>query len=458
MKPYTYSTRPVLDEVIGLLLLAAVACFTLAQALPLLSVRMQLGFRLLSWNVPLHDETQVIAIPGAIRALFEQQEWFLGSVLLACSFVLPSLKIAAGFHTWFKVVQNDGSGASLGVLTAIGRWGFADVLVVALTVVVLKLRCVQTVVLAGTYAFGASSILASTATALLKYRSRPNLGRPTASPSHSLGVLLLLCLVAAPFSGCRRETPEMFTIFPKPPGLAPGAPVVWDGQEVGKVSHLETTHAGVRVAWNVERQFQQRIRNDIEVSVARFRNLQLGFQPHLRLIGGHNLNSGLIKAGDQIPLAADNSTRYTLPGNSWNFYIMISIVAVIGGITIWRLLRSLIISAAVVVVLILGLWMAFDSSKPLPPSPSSDARTQLVDQARSLLNTPEARNFATGVREQVEGLARQAVEEGRKEFSASSDDALNALSEWLDAASARLKTGTQKPTPNERAQSRSGSK
>lgn len=119
-----------------------------------------------------------ISILSAARELFVGQEYFLAAIIVVFSVVFPFMKILVAYGLWRHVSFNPARHQrAVTVLDAIGRWSVADVLVVALLVVIAKSTALADAAVGeGLYAFTAGVVL----TSLMVYRIKKAVARETA--------------------------------------------------------------------------------------------------------------------------------------------------------------------------------------------------------------------------------------------------------------------------------------
>lgn len=121
-----------------------------------------------------------VSILSATRELFTGQEYFLAAIIVVFSVIFPFVKILVAYGLWrnlsFDPVRHK---RAITVLDALGRWSVADVLVVALLVVIAKSTALADAAVGdGLYAFTAGVVL----TSLMVYRIKKAVARGTAAP------------------------------------------------------------------------------------------------------------------------------------------------------------------------------------------------------------------------------------------------------------------------------------
>lgn len=143
------------------LLLAALGLLVPGVFLPLVTVEKLLFF------------TDQVSLYDGIMGLYENQEYFLASVLLAFSMVFPLAKILIGLAAALRPGKATPPAKLLGLLAWLGKWSMLDVFIVGLLVVSIKSNYLAD---AGTepglYFFTASIVLSLAATHRLLKQGR----------------------------------------------------------------------------------------------------------------------------------------------------------------------------------------------------------------------------------------------------------------------------------------------
>lgn len=80
-----------------------------------------------------------ISIVGSIASLWRSNEYFIATIIVIFSILLPVMKIVLADYVWrgcsFLRAEQ---GRSIGILELVGRWSMLDVLIIALIIVSLK--------------------------------------------------------------------------------------------------------------------------------------------------------------------------------------------------------------------------------------------------------------------------------------------------------------------------------
>ena len=130
-------------------------------------------------SLPLFHVTQMVFWKGSysvitsIQELFKQKEYFLGGIILLFSVVFPITKLLSLFVLWTAKLSDPKRLAGLRWLEFLGKWSMLDVLILALTIVAVKLKSLATVrPQEGVYVFSVAILLSMIATMQIEYLSR----------------------------------------------------------------------------------------------------------------------------------------------------------------------------------------------------------------------------------------------------------------------------------------------
>jgi paraquat-inducible protein A len=117
------------------------------------------------------DELSLVAV---VRVLWREQEFFLSLVVLVFSLVFPTLKLAVACALWrFAAVRGAHFSRLLSLVEILGKWSLADVMIVALAIVVIKSSGLMNATIGiGIYPFVASILLTAAAVARMKHLAR----------------------------------------------------------------------------------------------------------------------------------------------------------------------------------------------------------------------------------------------------------------------------------------------
>ncbi len=140
-------------DIVFLILASAVLLF-IGLHLPVLTVRKL-------W------ERNTFSILSGIANLWNERYYFLAVVIFFFSIVFPIVKLTTLFATWFLKLTDSQRNWILYCLSILGKWSMLDVFVTAIIIVTVKLGALATAKAEkGIYYFGASILLAMTATVL----------------------------------------------------------------------------------------------------------------------------------------------------------------------------------------------------------------------------------------------------------------------------------------------------
>jgi len=115
-----------------------------------------------------------LSLVGIVHILWDEEEFFLSLVVLVFSLVFPALKLAVAYALWrFVAVSTPHFGRVLSLVEFLGKWSLADVLIVALAIVVIKgSGLVNASIGVGIYPFAASIVLTGAVVARVKHLAR----------------------------------------------------------------------------------------------------------------------------------------------------------------------------------------------------------------------------------------------------------------------------------------------
>ena len=112
---------------------------------------------------------------------------------------------------------------------------------------------------------------------------------------------ILLCypLLAALLSGCGDK--ECYVMSQDAKGIVPKAPIVWQDAYVGTVSSVETEDGWTKVALDLKKPFDERIRAGVSARIVN--DASISPKPFVLLIGGRDAAMPVLADGAQIPEA-----------------------------------------------------------------------------------------------------------------------------------------------------------
>lgn len=135
----------------------------------------------LGLNLPLFHVTQMVfwrsdySVLTGVVDLARQKEYFLAGIIFIFSVVFPIVKLFALSQVWLKKLSQEEREKMLRWLGLLGRWSMLDVLLLALTILAVKMQAVAKVeARIGVYIFCAAialSMLATTRVEMLVNRS-----------------------------------------------------------------------------------------------------------------------------------------------------------------------------------------------------------------------------------------------------------------------------------------------
>lgn len=122
-------------------------------------------------SLPLFKVTQMVfwkssySIITSVVDLWKQREYFLASVIFVFSVVFPTVKLLTLFLLWSLKLSDERRSLLLKGLALLGKWSMLDVMILAVTIVVVKLRAfAQVEPRTGVYLFSAAIFLSMIAT------------------------------------------------------------------------------------------------------------------------------------------------------------------------------------------------------------------------------------------------------------------------------------------------------
>ncbi len=108
-----------------------------------------------------------VSILSGLVVLWDDDQYFLFTVLLVFSVLFPAVKLLFGLWVWF--FSGNPSHAAIARLEGLAKWSMLDVFVIALVVAALNVTVISGVLIhAGLYMFTASVILSKLALARIK--------------------------------------------------------------------------------------------------------------------------------------------------------------------------------------------------------------------------------------------------------------------------------------------------
>jgi paraquat-inducible protein A len=118
--------------------------------------------------------SDALSLVGVVHVLWREDEIFVSFVVLVFSLIFPALKLVAAYVLWrFIAADAPHFGRVLSLVEFLGKWSLADVLIVALAIVVLKgSGLVNATIGVGIYPFAASIILTAAVVARVKRLAR----------------------------------------------------------------------------------------------------------------------------------------------------------------------------------------------------------------------------------------------------------------------------------------------
>ncbi len=108
-----------------------------------------------------------VSILSGLVVLWDDDQYFLFTVLFVFSVLFPAVKLLFGLWVWF--FSGNPSHAAVARLESLAKWSMLDVFVIALVVAALNVTVISGVLVhAGLYMFTASVILSKLALARIK--------------------------------------------------------------------------------------------------------------------------------------------------------------------------------------------------------------------------------------------------------------------------------------------------
>ncbi len=130
-------------------------------------------------TLPLFHVTQMVfwksdySVLTGIQSLAQQGEYFLALIILVFSVIFPTMKLATLLGLWATPLSDARRTRALQWLGFLGRWSMLDVLILALMIVIVKVRAVANVEpRVGMYVFSAAIFLSMIATTLVERLAR----------------------------------------------------------------------------------------------------------------------------------------------------------------------------------------------------------------------------------------------------------------------------------------------
>jgi paraquat-inducible protein A len=120
-----------------------------------------------------------LSLVGVVRVLWIEHEFLLSIVVLVFSLVFPAAKLLIAYALWrFAAVRAPRFDRLLALVEFLGKWSLADVLIVALAIVVIKSSGLMDATIGlGVYPFGASIVLTAAIVARVKQLARRDAAR-----------------------------------------------------------------------------------------------------------------------------------------------------------------------------------------------------------------------------------------------------------------------------------------
>ena len=145
--------------IVGILYLGAVILFILGVTNPIMGSEVLLGLK-----------TSKVYLTDSITYFYKREEWFLGTILLIFTIVLPILKL---IYLGLQIlgVHFGKSKTTAHILNIINKWAMLDVFIVALLIMTFKFdtTIVDQYILIGTTYFAAAILLIMLISYLLRY-------------------------------------------------------------------------------------------------------------------------------------------------------------------------------------------------------------------------------------------------------------------------------------------------
>jgi len=127
MTDHTYRRSSLFEQITEGMLFLSLVCLVSGLFLPAISIE-----TLWLWTRP-------YSIVDGIRSFFDNDQIFLGVIVLFFSVILPLLKVAATFVVLGRFrLSGFASARLLGFMTTISKWAMADVFILALVVLILN--------------------------------------------------------------------------------------------------------------------------------------------------------------------------------------------------------------------------------------------------------------------------------------------------------------------------------
>lgn len=260
---------------------------------------------------------------------------------------------------------------------------------------------------------------------------------PSASSRNWLGNLLFVAIglvVAAGFTGCRKEQADFSAQLTDAQGLIAGSPVVWRGVSVGKVKLIGIDAGKVMVGVTLEPGFKGKLKEGVKAKATR--SALTGGTPRLELFGGSTPEAAELKPGAVI---AEASTLEAFP---WQSYLPIGIVVgvllciVFGFFLFLKGVKKLIaLVFALALLAFAGWFIRAQWEKHRGEIMNPELEAQWNDWASQTIRSPEAIAAWESIQKDMADVAAKARENGQD----AANEAKRQLSERVARKSAELK-------------------
>ncbi len=240
---------------------------------------------------------------------------------------------------------------------------------------------------------------------------------------------MLLALLA----GC--GGPDFYVVVQDAKGLEKGAPVLWRGTEVGRVSRVEAGAGGVRVDVSLEKAARKTIRADVRAGIEK--GALTAGKPVLRLYGGTDASAPILGRGERVleSTVVDQAGLRGVLNSRVLFLGGLAAVALIALLATGGLMRfvSGVVMAGLLVVAGWVAWRQWQrhGKDLVPPS----LVQQVNEFANKTIKSPEAIQFLKEAQQDIEELVNKAKGEGGAGFKASRE----ALGKMLDEQIAQMR-------------------
>ena len=158
--------------IVLLIYLASITLFIFAVQKPIMGTEILMGLK-----------SSEVYLTDSIEYFFENGDWFLGTIILLFTFILPILKYLFVGTQVFRIPLPRGQWVH-NILEVINKWAMLDVFIVALLIMTFKFETtiMSNYVMIGTNLFAASIILLMISSYLLKKGRAPT--RPMSANVH----------------------------------------------------------------------------------------------------------------------------------------------------------------------------------------------------------------------------------------------------------------------------------